>query len=51
MPDNNPLMQPRKLQAIRKQLELRLERRKVAREILLPKNKNNFIDKIKNIFN
>lgn len=49
--NNNDFFTPHKLKAIRKQLESRLERRKKARELLLPQEKSNFIDKIKNAFN
>ncbi len=42
---------PVKLQSIRKQLQLRLGRRRKARQLLLPEEKTNFIKKVKNIFN
>ena len=41
---------PVKLQSLRKQLQLRLGRRKKARELLLPQEKSNFVDKMKNVF-
>ena len=52
MPSNHkqPLRVPLRLQAIRKQLEIRLMRRKVAKEILEPHKSTNIISKIKNIF-
>ncbi len=42
---------PIKLKTIRKQLQQKIDRRKKARELLLPQEKSNFIDKIKSAFN
>ncbi|NOQ30118.1 MAG: hypothetical protein GQ570_03245 [Helicobacteraceae bacterium] len=46
--NENVLIHPEKLQAIRKQLEARLDRRKRSKDLLLPQEKNNFLDKMKN---
>ncbi len=51
MLDKPAFFTPRKLQAIKKQLQTRLDRRQKARELLLPKEKTNFVDKVKSIFN
>jgi hypothetical protein len=51
MKDDKLLIHPEKLQALRKHLELRIGRRKKARELLLPEEKSNFINKMKNVFN
>ena len=42
---------PKKLQALQEELEHMIEFRKKARELVLPKEKINFIGKMKNIFN
>jgi len=51
MNNDELFFRPKKLQALKKQLQLRLGRRKKARELLLPEEKSNFINKMKNIFN
>ncbi|EHP31324.1 hypothetical protein SMGD1_2802 [Sulfurimonas gotlandica GD1] len=51
MKDDEILIRPEKLQALKKHLQLRLGRRKKARELLLPQEKSNFVDKMKNVFN
>ena len=50
MKDDELLIRPEKLQALKKHLQLRLGRRKKARELLLPQDKSNFVNKMKNIF-
>ena len=51
MLDKPVFFTPHKLQAIKNQLQTRLDRRKKARELLLPKEKNSLINKVKSIFN
>lgn len=51
MKDNEVFFRPVKLQSLKKQLQLRLGRRKKSRELLLPEEKTNILNKVKNIFN
>lgn len=51
MKNDEILILPEKLQSLKKQLQLRLERRIKVRELLLPQEKSNFVDKMKNVFN
>jgi hypothetical protein len=51
MQNKELFFRPVKLQALKKHLQLRLGRRKKARELLLPEEKSNFVDKMKNVFN
>lgn len=51
MKDDELLIKPKKLQALREHLQLRLVHRKKTRELLLPDEKSNFVNKMKNIFN
>jgi len=50
MRDKDLLIRPEKLMALKKQVELRLNRRKKIKDLLLPINKTNFISKLKNLF-
>lgn len=51
MKSDETLIRPEKLQALREHLELRLTRRKKVKELLLPQDKSNFVNKMKNVFN
>ena len=51
MEDKPTFFTPHKLQALKKQLQNRLDRRRNARELLLPKEKSNLVEKVKSIFN
>ncbi len=50
MQDKPAFFIPHKLQAVKKQLQSRLDRRQKARELLLPKEKAKLVDKVKSIF-
>jgi hypothetical protein len=49
--DKELLITPEKLIALRKHLQIRVEHRKKARDLILPNEKSSFVAKMKNIFN